>query len=52
MVSLMMVHLATAHFFFFISVLGEAFTVDEECLVVVVHEGGPPPFEALTNFPP
>ena len=53
MVSLVTVRLVTLRFFFFlVSVLGDVVTVDGEGLVVVVPGVGPPPLEALMNFPP
>ena len=55
MVSLVTVHLGVAHLFFFLffaSVLGGVAIVAEEGLAVMAFWGGPPPFEALMNFPP
>ena len=53
MVSLVTVHLVILRFFFFlVSVLGDVATVDEEGSAVVVLGVGPPPLEALMNFPP
>ena len=52
-VSLVTVRLVILHFFFFlVSVLGDVATVDGEGPVVVVLGVGPPPLEALMNFPP
>ena len=52
-VSLVTVRLVILRFFFFlVSVLGDVVTVDREGPVVVVPGVGPPPLEALTNFPP
>ena len=52
-VSLVTVHLVTLRFFFFlVSVLGDVVAVDGEGPVVVVPGVGPPPLEALMNFPP
>ena len=50
-VSLVTVHLVILCFFL-VSVLGDVVTVDREGPVVVVPGVGPPPLEALTNFPP
>ena len=44
--------LVILRFFFLVSVLGDVAAVDGEGLVVVVPGVGPPPFKALTNFPP
>ena len=55
MVSLVTVHLGVARLFFFLffaSVLGGVAVVAKEGLAVVAFWGRPPPFEALTNFPP
>ena len=55
MVSLVMVHLGVAHLFFFLfftSVLGGVTIAAEEGPAVAAFWGGPPPFEALMNFPP
>ena len=53
MVSLVTVHLGVFHFFFFFtSVLGSVATVVEEGMAVTTFWVEPPPFEALTNFPP
>ena len=52
-VSLVTVHLVVLRFFFlFVSILGDVVTVDGEGPVVVAPGVGPPPLEALTNFPP
>ena len=51
-VSLVTVHLVILCFFFLVSVLGDVAAVDREGPVVVVLGVGPPPLEALTNFPP
>ena len=52
-VSLVTVRLVILRFFFFlVSVLGDVAAVDGEGPVVVVLGVGPPPLEALTNFPP
>ena len=52
-VSLVTVRLVVLCFFFlFVSVLGDVVTVDGEGPVVAVPEAGPPPLEALMNFPP
>ena len=55
MVSLVTVHLGVACLFFFLffaSVLGGVTIVAGEGPAVVTLWGGPPPFEALVNFPP
>ena len=54
MVSLITVHLGVACLFFFLfftSVLGGVTIAAEEGPAVAAFWGGPPPFEALTNFP-
>ena len=52
-VSLVTVHLMVLRFFFlFVSILGDVVAVDGEGPVVAVPKAGPPPLEALTNFPP
>ena len=52
-VSLVTVRLVILRFFFIlVSVLGDVVAVDGEGLLVVVTGVGPPPLEALTNFPP
>ena len=52
-VSLVTVRLVVLRYFFlFVSILGDVVAVDGEGPVVAVPEVGPPPLEALTNFPP
>ena len=54
MVSLVTVHLRVARLFFFLfftSVLGGVAVVAKEGPAVVAFWAGPPPFEALMNFP-
>ena len=53
MVSLVTVRLVVLRFFFlFVSVLGDVVAADGEGPAVAVPGVGPPPLEALTNFPP
>ena len=55
MVSLVTVHLGVTRLFFFLffaSILGGVTVAAEEGPAAVALWGGPPPFEALTNFPP